>query len=176
MGESARGRETPQPLTHTFPNGAVATVYPLSQFTIANLGVAAQKRLPKPQPPLAPGVGGELEPNEADPTYLDETLPQWQAAQALLMNDLLIEAAVEVDIDTRALERVRRVLERIDAPLDEVSDTVAYIKHVCYAGVDETRLRDALLPLLSLITGKALPTEADVQAHVETFPADVAGA
>lgn len=172
----ATGRSIPAPLTHTFPNGDVATLTQLSQFTLANIQVAAQRRVPRPEAPLAPGVGGELEPNPADPDYA-QALQAWEGHLSMMINDLVLDIAVDVQVDDEALERLRRMLERIDAPLDEVSDKVAYIKHICLAGIpDETLLQAELIALLSLITGKAAPTEADVQAHVATFSGDVGGA
>lgn len=166
MGDGTRGRETPPRPTHTFPNGAVATVRQLSQFTIASVELGIQKRYPKPAPPLAPGVGGALEPNEADPNYA-AAVQMWQAEQQLRVLDALLELAVDVEVDPAALDGVRGAFDRLGLPLDEITDKVAYLKHVCV--VDAAR---DLQPLAVLIRG-GVPTEDDVQAHVETFSGDV---
>lgn len=168
----ATGRAVPAPQEFTFPNGKLARISRVSQFTLGNLQAAAQRRIPRPAPPLAAGVGGAMEPNPADPDY-EAALITWQQQIALAINDLTLDLAVQLtldDDDRGELEQLRATLERLDAPLDEVSDKVAYIKHIALAGVGEaTELRDQLVALLSLATGKAAPTEADVTAHVATF-------
>jgi len=165
---ASTGRAVPAPLTHTFPNGAVATVTQPSQFTMATIEIGVAKKWPRPEPPLAPGVGGDLEPNAADPGYAD-AVTAWQTAHQLRVLDALLELYVDVEIDHVALDALAGALDRIGVPLAEISDKVAYIKHICVIDV----ARD-LAPLAMLLRGQ-LPTEADVQAHADTFPCDVGG-
>lgn len=164
------GRATPPPRTHTFPNGAVATVRRMSQFTAASLEIALRKQYPPPEPPLVAGAHGDMEPNEADPTY-ERELAAWQQQQQFRLIDALLEYAIDIEVDQDALGLVRGFFDRLGLPFDEVSDTVAYIKHCCIEDIE----RD-LTPLADLIRGTLAPTEADVQAHVATFSGDVGGA
>jgi hypothetical protein len=167
----AKGRAAPPPLTYTFPNGVTATVTPLSQFTIAKLEIKARREIPKPEPPLAPGVGGELQPNEADPDYEAARQAYETDVQNRLMY-MLFEVALDVEVDAAALTAVRARLARVGEDLsDEYSERVAYIRHCCFAGSRD--LAGDMQRLAMLITGQAAPTEADVQAHVETFQGDV---
>lgn len=168
MTPASTGRAVPAPLTHTFPNGVIATVRQPSQFTLAAIEIGVQKQHPKPQPPLAPGVGGEMEPNPADPRY-EAALTEWQQAIQLHVFAALLELYVDVEIDQATLDTLRGSLDRIGIALDEISDKVAYIKHCCVQDV----ARD-LAPVAALIRGQ-VPTEADVQAHVDMFPRDVGG-
>lgn len=163
------GRGVPPALTHTFPNGAVATVRQVSQFTIASLEIGLAKKHPRPAPPMAPGVDGALEPNPADPDHA-AAVQRWEGEQQLRMTDALLQLCVEVDVDAAALADVRATFDVIGVALEEISDKVAYIKHCCVRDIAAD-----LAPLAALIRGN-IPTEADVQAHVETFPGDVGGA
>lgn len=165
---ASTGRAVPPSLAHTFPNGAVATVRQPSQFTLAAIEIGIRAKHPKPQPPLAPGVGGELEPNPADPAYAD-ALAAWQQDIQLHTFDALLELYVDVAVDEGELSELTGALDRVGVALAEVSDKVAYIKHCCVRDL----ARD-LAPVAALIRGQ-VPTEADVQAHVETFPGDVGG-
>lgn len=160
----------PEQLTFVFPNGAEGIVHPLSQYTIANLEIACRKQFPPPAVPLAPGVGGELQPNEADPDY-EEALRVYATEQQSRIFDRMLEVAVDIHVDDQELERISRAMERVGAPIEELSDKVAYIKHCCLVSM-ETAEED-MTTLARLITGQAVPTEADVQAHVETFQSDV---
>lgn len=168
MTPASTGRAVPPPPTHTFPNGAVATVRQPSQFTLAAIEIGIRTQHPKPQPPLAPGVGGELEPNPADPAY-EADVRAWQEQVQLRTFDALLELYVDVAVDQAELDTLAGALDRVGVQLAEVSDKVAYIKHCCVRDL----ARD-LAPVAALIRGE-IPTEADVQAHVETFSGDVGG-
>lgn len=167
---SSKGRVVPEQLSYVFPNGAEGIIHPLSQYTIANLEIATRKQFPPPPVPLAPGVGGELQPNEADPDY-EEALRAYAAEQQSRIFDRMLEVAVDIHVDDQELERISRAMDRVGAPIEELSDKVAFIKHCCLISM-ETAQRD-METLARLITGQAIPTEADVQAHVETFQGDV---
>ncbi len=162
----SKGRAAPPLVHHTFPNGAVATIRQISQFTLASLEVACARQWPKPTPPLAPGVGGELEPNPADPEY-QTALQRWQVEQALHVMDAMLDLAVDIDVDSGELARIMDLFARMGQPLEEISDKVAYLKHCCVLDMD----RD-LMPLARLIRG-GIPQEEDVSAHVATFSGDV---
>lgn len=167
---SSKGRVAPDQLTYTFPNGAKGIVHPLSQYTIANLEIATRKQFPPPPVPLAPGVGGEPQPNEADPDY-EVALRVYGGEHQTRLMDRLFDVAIDVQVDDQELERLSRAMERVGAPIEEFSDKVAYIKHCCL--VNMGTFEHDMQALASLITGQAVPTEADVQAHVETFQGDV---
>lgn len=160
------GRVPPEPARHTFPNGATATIRRMSQFTIASLEIGIGKAYPKPAPPLAPGIGGAMEPNPADPEYA-AAVQRWQLETQLRVMDAMLDYAVDIEVDQAALDDVRTLFERVGAPLDEISDKVAYIKHCCVFDLS----RD--LSAVSALIRDGIPTEADVQAHVETFRGDV---
>jgi len=151
---------------HIFPNGAVATIRPVSQFTLASLELAVARRWPRPAPPLAPGVNGELEPNAADPDY-HTTVETWQAEHQIRVLDAMLDLAVDLEVDTAALARVRATFERMGLTMDEISDKVAYIKHCCVTNI----ARD-LAPLAAIMRDE-IPTEDDVHAHVALFRRDV---
>lgn len=167
---SSKGRAVPDQLSFVFPNGAEGIIHPLSQYTIANLEIATRKQYPPPAVPLAPGVGGEMQPNEADPDY-EVAVQRYQVEHQARLMDRLFDVAVDIQVDDQELERLSRAMERVGAPIEELSDKVAYIKHCCL--VNSKTFQHDMQALASLITGQAVPTEADVQAHVETFQGDV---
>lgn len=167
---SSKGRAVPDQLSFVFPNGAEGIIYPLSQYTIANLEIATRKQYPPPAVPLAPGVGGEMQPNEADPDY-EIALRKYATEQQSRVFDRMLQVAVDIQVDDQELERLSRAMESVGAPIEEITDKVAYIKHCCLVSL-ETAQQD-MTTLARLITGQAVPTEADVQAHVETFQGDV---
>jgi len=80
---------------------------------------------------LAPGVGGLLEPNPADPDYAT-TLTDHAQRVALIMQDALIDMGVSDDlaVDLDAVTRVRRIYARAGVTLEE-SDRMVFLKHVC---------------------------------------------
>jgi hypothetical protein len=95
-------------------------------------------------------------------------LKAYQAELSIHMFDAMAELCVEVDIDERALDRVRGPLQILGLPLDEISDKVAYIKHCCmYDIATETT---ALMAAIQSLIG---PREEDVDDHIATFQGNV---
>lgn len=132
----------------------------------------------EPQPPLAKGVGGELEPNPADPDYI-ATKKEWHKQLTIAgQTRWLIYAAldaVECDVDTAAVERKRRA-RRLSGlpPYDELPDAteeeqnkILYVTQVCIATGDD------LNEFIRAVTQRSIPTAEGVQAHIATFQGDV---
>lgn len=158
-----------QPLpTFTFPTGITVSLRPISEFTKAHMEMTARRQHPAPAAPI---VQTELGPeaNEADPDY-ERELQTYNAEISMRVMDGTIELAVEVEVDERELERVRRAMELVGTPLNEISDKVAYIKHCCM--VDVERDVTAFFAAIQDITG---PKEETVQAAMAMFPSDVSG-
>lgn len=166
-----KGRAVPPLATFTFPvSGVTVQIRPMSQFTIAHIEMAARRKFPSPQPPLFTadyGDGPKQEPNPAHPDYQAE-LKNHKALISGKIMDGMIELGVEVEIDQVRLDEVKRVMELIGTPLDEVSEKVAYVKHCCVVDIAKE------LPAL----GAALRgvTEEAVTEHAAAFPGDVQGA
>lgn len=160
---------TPEPLpTHTFKNGAVATVHRIGQMTIAHIAAGAQKKFaPVPVPTFAVDMGAGLtqEPNPADPAYQRAVAARSNQVNLAVM-DALIELAVSITIDVAALDTLKATMDLIGMPLEEISDKVAYIKHCCITDGDE------LGALANLIKGEL---EVAVDAATATFPRDLPG-
>lgn len=167
------GRVVEALATHTFANGRAVQIRPVSQFTLAHIEMAARKANPAPPVPVhRVEINGQMidEPNDADMDYQD-ALARYNGEINFKVMDGTIELGVEVDVDERELERIKRAMELIGTPLTEVSDKVAYVKHVCMTDVG----RDApgLMRAIQALTG---PTPEAVDAHVAMFPDDLPGA
>lgn len=122
----------PKP-TFTFSSGvtvALERVGPLFAMPI-------QRANPPPAPPLAPGVGGQLEPNPADPDY-EKVMAAHNQKVSLIIQDALIDMGISDDtpVDPEAVNRVRRIYERAGAGLEE-SDRMVYLKYVCITDVSD---------------------------------------
>lgn len=167
----AKGRAVPPLATYTFANGVVATLHPISQFTMAAIEIGVRKQFPPPQPPLNAVDYGDgvikQEPNKADPDY-EQALRDYQAQYSQKMFAAILDLVADVEIDQAALDRVRITLERHGIALTEASDKVAYITHCCIFDIQEEMPK--FMASLRALTG---PKEEDVADHVATFPGDV---
>lgn len=166
-GHHPAGRAAPAPHTYMFPNGKVATLHAVSQFTMAHVEIQTRKKWPAPDPPLNEVDYGDgvkkLEPNYSDPRYEAEV----QRHSAFIANKVFeatIELGVDLEVDHAALGRIQAVMEAIGTPLEEISDKVAYIKHCCVQDVASEMPK--LSAALRDMTG---PREEDVADHIATF-------
>lgn len=159
--------------THTFSNGRTVQIRPVSQFTLAHIEIAARKaKAPPPIPVHHVEIGGQTveEPNDADPEY-QEALARYNGEINFKVMDGTIELGVEVEVDQDELARITRVMDMLGTPLNEVSEKVAYVKHVCMTDVG--RDASALVAAIQALSG---PTPEAVEAHVAMFPGDDARA
>jgi hypothetical protein len=99
-----------------------------------------QRANPPPDPPLAPGVGGEMEPNPSDPDY-HKALEDYEARLRSLLNDALLDAAIgdDLEVDTAAVARLRAKAAKYGATL-EADDRLAYIKYCLIPHTDDMEL------------------------------------
>lgn len=166
-GHHPAGRAAPEAPTYTFPNGKVATLHAVSQFTQAAIEIGIRKAFPPPPPPLNEVDYGDgkikQEPNPSDPDYL-AAMRRWQAEYSQKLFAAIIDLAADIEIDQAALERVKEMFERHNLPFDEPSDKVAYVKHCCIFDIEQEapRFMAALKDLMG-------PKEEDVADHVATF-------
>jgi hypothetical protein len=161
---------TPEPLpTYTFKNGAVAHVHRVGQLTIAHIAATVEQQIAKPPIPTFVediGNGPQEHPNPANKDY-QAALAVRHGKVNLAVMDALIDLAVDIEIDQGEVERVKSSMERINMPLDEVSDKVLFIKHCCVTDGSD------LGALSKLIQGNL---EVAVEAQAATFSGDVPGA
>jgi len=152
----------------TFKNGAVATVHAVGQMTIAHIAQGVQKKIqPVPVPTFTTdmGAGPVAQENPADPDY-QRAVAERNGKINMLIMEAMIDLAVDIEIDHEALNHLKTGLERIGMPLDEISDKVAYVKHICVTNADE------LNPLGNMIRGEL---EEATAAAAATFSSDVPG-
>jgi len=172
-GHAPKGRVVAPLETYTFPTGITVSIRPVSEFTKAHMEMAARRQDPPPDPPrnapesAAAKIGEEF--NEADPDY-EATLQRYNAKIAMRVMDGTIELAVEVDVDEDELNRIKRTMELVGTPLEEISDKVAYVKHCLVTDVQ--RDITGLITAIQDITG---PKEATVQAATDMFQGDIPG-
>lgn len=178
-----KGREVPPLPTHTFRDtGITVRIHKLSPMTNQRLSEAIRKKLPPPDPPTYEVEYGSTkvqEPNEADPTYLAR-LQRWRQEAAKLYNERLLELvcldAVEVEIgeaEHEVITRKKRYLKRQgivwkDDPelTEEENLRCFYVQHCCFGSGED------MAELYVAVTERSQPTEAAVQAHIDTFPGD----
>ncbi len=160
---------TPEPLpTYTFKNGAVATVHRVGQMTIAQIAAGVEKRTPAvPIPTFTTdlGAGPTEQPNPTSKEY-QAAVAERRGRINMLTMDKLIDLAIDIEIDQAALAHLKAGMERIDEPLSELSDKVAFVKHCCVTDGSE------LTKLSALIRGD---TEEAAEAAAATFSSDVPG-
>jgi hypothetical protein len=133
-------RSVPAKPTFTFSNGAVATlerVGPLFAMPIL-------KAYPDPKPPLAPGIGGEMQPNPADPDYI-QAIEEHTTMRQLIMNDLLLDLGIadDFEIDQEAVDRYRAKMRRASIELPD-DDRMLYIKYCCMTQNDDFEIYQAI--------------------------------
>jgi len=154
--------------TYTFKNGAVATIHRIGQMTIAQIAQGVEKKIPAVSVPTFTtdmGAGPVEQPNPASKEYQQAVTDRRSQVNMLTM-DKLIDLAIDIDIDQLALSRLEEGMQRIDEPIVEISDKVAFIKHCCVTEGSE------LSKLGALIRGDV---EEAADAATATFSSDVPG-
>ena len=178
-----KGRGVPPLPTHTFQDsGITVQLRKLSPMTSQRLNEAIRREFPPPEPPTYEVEYGDTkvqEPNEADPTYLAR-YQRWQQNAAKRFNERLLKLvcldAIEVEIgeaEKATIERKKRNLERSgivwedDPTLDDDENLrYFYVQHCCFGSGEDMK------ELYQAVNMRSQPTEAAVQAHIETFPGD----
>lgn len=155
----------PKPV-FTFANGVAVTLERVGPLIAAEI----QAEHPAPSPPLAPGVGGAMEPNPADPLY-DSTLAAHTNQLAMLIMDAYFDLGVsdDIEIDETAVARMRSYQARRGKDITNLTDKVVYIKYVLVT--DGNDLPD----LLMAIQRYDAPQEGQIAAAEATFRRDVPG-
>jgi len=161
----SKGRIVEPLPTYEFKNGAVATVHRIGQMTIAHIAASAQKKFAPIPVPTFDVDDLKNQPNPADPAY-QQAVAERAGKVNLAVMDALLELAVDIPIDTAALDKLKATMELLGMPLDEISDKVSYIKHCCITDGGE------LGTLGSLIRGEL---EEAAEANMATFSDHVPG-
>ena len=163
---------TPPPLPSlTLPvSGIEVTIHPFGRMTMDEIGKAARKALPAPEPPLNTVVGLDgketQEPNPADPDYLAALAAHEDALSTdVVLRILRIAAAYAVDftVDAAAVARFRKGMAAggVDLPED---DHEVYFWHFL------VREDGDLQALIAALMRTSTVTEEAVQEQVAAFP------
>lgn len=168
---------TPPPLPSlTLPvSGTIVQLHPLARMTLDEIGKAARKALPEPDPPMntVTGLDGQpsQEPNPADPSYLLALAAHDDALTSDIVLRLLRIAqayAVEYEIDGEAVARFRKGMAAGGVTLTD-DDREVYFWHFLVSEDDD------LQALVAAITRTSTVTEEAVQEQVAAFPDPVQG-
>jgi hypothetical protein len=153
-------RTVPLRPTFTFSNGAVATLERVGPL----FAMPIMKAYPDPEPPLAPGISGEMQPNRADPDY-EEALQKHQEWRANKIQDAIVDACISDDfvIDQEAVARVKRIYARAGVSIDEEDNRMIYLKYCCIGQPDE------LNRLLDAVRNYSTVSEAQIEAASAMF-------
>lgn len=128
-----------------------------------------QRANPPPDPPLAPGVGGEMEPNPNDPDY-HRVMEAYNVRMRELLNDALLDAAIgdDLEVDEKAVARLRTKAAKYGGVLED-DDRLAYIKYCVFPHTDDIeRFFEALANYDTV-------TEEDIRAAGAMFRGNGAG-
>lgn len=158
----AKGRSGSEKPTFTFSTGITVTLERVGPM----VALPIERAHPPPSPPLAPGVGGMLEPNPADPDYL-RALERHRVTIGLLIQDVILDAGISDDlfVDAATVARIRRVMAAHGTPIpDDESDRMVYLKYVCIGDIQ--RDFEAFNRALRQYDR---PTEEDIGAAEATF-------
>ena len=133
-------RTVPPKPTFTFSNGAVATLERVGPL----FAMPVLKAYPPPDPPLAPGIGGEMQPNPADDDYI-KALDAHDTKVQLIMNDLLLDLGISDDmaVDQSAVDRYRTIMRKAGIELPE-DDRMLYIKYCCLTQEEDFAVYQAI--------------------------------
>lgn len=159
------GRIPPELPEFTFVGSDITVhLHKVSPFLLGEVA----KSVPKPTPPLNKvdyGNGEVLEPNEADPGYL-QALEDYKQEVGNRNLRALIHLGVECEVDTAAVQALRDQMAMFGVTLDP-DDKWVYIVDIAVTHTDEiAELRDAIMR-------KSQPTEGAVQDALAAFPGDV---
>jgi hypothetical protein len=156
-------RDIPEKPTFTFRNGITVTLERVGPL----FALPIRKAFPPPDPPLAPGVGGELEPNPADPDYA-RALTAYHEELGFRVQVAMLDAGIsdDLEIDAAQVARIRRIAKRNGASLDDEDDRQVFIKYCLIPALDDiTRFTRALAAYGTV-------TEEDARAAAAMFPGD----
>lgn len=178
-GTHVKGRAVPPlPLYIFKDSGITVGLRKIAPNTQAQLSIQIQREYPKPAPPVNQTELG-AEANEADPDYL-KAVREWERASAMALNRKMFtlaalecECAVDMDEVARKQRSFRAVgftWEESPDLSDEERAKVFYIEHIACATTEDLR------EFYEAVTRRSQPTEAAVQAHVDSFRGDVSGA
>lgn len=157
------GRNVP-PVQHlTLSTGITVGIRKVSPFTLA----AVQKSVPVPTPPLAPGVGGAMEPNESDPDY-QAALQAHAVLRGEKITQALLQLGLEVAIDQAALDAFKADMAALGVAL-EGDDKQLYIRHIAIGTPEDMNA------ISQAVTRTTMPTEEAVGESLATFSGDVSG-
>lgn len=135
--------------------------------------VIASPGFEEPQPPMSKvdyGEGEILIPHRGHPVY-QELLRDWGNRVAIEIGARLKQVAIDRgvvvppdEIDTEAVAAMRQLTD-----LKDYDDRYVYIAFVAIGSEEDWK------DLLKQIFERSAPSEAAIQSHIATFPADVQG-
>lgn len=177
-GTHVKGRAVPSLPLHTFKDSGITVgLRKIAPNTQAQIALQIQRELPRPSPPIVKTELGE-ESNEADPDYV-RVIGEWERECSMLLNRKMftiaaLECECEVDMDEVARKqrsfRAAKFEWEADADLtEEERAKVFYIEHIACATQEDLR------EFYAAVTRRSQPTEAAVQAHIDSFRSDVPG-
>lgn len=166
-----------------FPDSGITVgIRKLGPFTLDKIRLGLAKKMQPPPPPVVKvNYGTEAdpdwkeEPNPADPEYkkaLAEHEATIEQAMGMELIQKILTFSVDVDIDEGEVERAKQLLLDLGTPPEELegmSSQRVYLEHVCIKSP-----RD-LAELQQAVTGMSMPSEANVQMHVDTFQRPIQG-
>lgn len=155
-------RTPPEKPTFTFRNGVTVTLERVGPL----FALPLRKAFPPPPPPLAPGVGGEMEPNPADPDYAKE-LEAYHEELGSRIQFAMLDAGIsdDLEIDVAQLARLRRIAKVNGATIED-DDRMAYIKYCLISELDDIARFSAALAAYGSIS------EEDIRAAGAMFSGD----
>lgn len=127
----------------------------------------------EPQPPMSKvdyGEGELLTPHRGHPVY-QELLRAWAGRVNVETGSRLKQIAIDrgVVVSKDAIDMDAVIAMRLVADLKAYDDRYVYIAFVCIGSEDDWA------DLLKRIFERSAPSEAAIQSHIATFPADVQG-
>jgi hypothetical protein len=127
----------------------------------------------EPQPPVVEvdyGNGKRLIEHKGHDVYLD--LMQEFNANVLRetgerLKRYMVRRCVVADVDLDAVATIRRDMAEIGIDLSDDDDLLVYVWYVCIATDPDWQL------LLDVVMTTSRPSEADIDAHAESFRSDI---
>jgi len=173
------GRAAPPEKLESFTfqdTGRTVQIRKVSTLIRAEVELAVVAANPEPEPPMTEvdyGDGTIRTPNPASPTY-QQLMRAWEARitaeQSERLKKIALTRGVVVDaIDTEAVAQARQDLAAIGVDTSQYDDRYVYLAFVCIGSEDDWT------DLLKAVFQRAAPSEAAIQAHIDTFRGDVRG-
>lgn len=174
------GRAVPAELLYSYTfagTGRTVNVRKLSALIRDEVRRVVQRDVAftKPEPPLVSvdyGTGTIEQPHTGHPVYI-ERLADWQRRVNSEVGDrltrLVVRRAVVCDVDTVAVATARADMLDIGVDLDSYTDHEVFVRFVCVGPNDDW------VDLLRVVFERSAPSAEAVQAHVDSFRADVRG-